>query len=160
MWISLFFLCVYVWLVLSLSVDRHFFMCVITCGLSFTYVWMITVSVCVGTCGLSFHWVQIVTFLCVSLHVWVVLLLRVDSHCFCVGRYVWVFLCPFISTFLTKYIQLSYLPSIKWFDLPASVSCPAYRKVNGKECLPLVSVSKGCTTLFINLKWPSRELKT
>ena len=27
-------------------------------------------------------------------------------------------------------------------------SSPVYRKVNGEECLPLVSVSKGCTSLL------------
>ena len=32
--------------------------------------------------------------------------------------------------------------------LPASVSCPGFRNVNDKENLPLVSVSKGCTSLL------------
>ena len=53
-----------------------------------------------------------------------------------------------VNTFLTKYVQLSYLPSIKYFGLPVSVSCPVYSKVNGEESLPLVSVSKGCTSLL------------
>ena len=48
----------------------------------------------------------------------------------------------------TKYFPLSYLPCIKCFGLPISVSCPVYGNVKDDESLPLVSVSKGCTSLL------------
>ena len=44
--------------------------------------------------------------------------------------------------------QLSDLPCIKYFGLPVSVSCPICRNVNDEQCLPLVSVSQGCTSLL------------
>ena len=52
------------------------------------------------------------------------------------------------NIFLPKSLQLSYLPCIKYIGLPVSVSCPVYRNVNDEESLPLVSVSKGCTSLL------------
>ena len=52
------------------------------------------------------------------------------------------------STFLTKCIQLTYLPCIKYFGLPISISFPAYRKVSNEEHLSFVSVSKGCASLL------------
>ena len=55
----------------------------------------------------------------------------------------------FINTFLAKSVYLSYLPCIKKFGLPPSASCPVHRNVRNKECLPLVSVSKGRTSLFM-----------
>ena len=48
----------------------------------------------------------------------------------------------------TKQMYLSYFPCINKFGLPFSASCPVNRNVKGEECLPLVSVSKGCTSLF------------
>ena len=47
---------------------------------------------------------------------------------------------------------LSYLPCFKKFGLPPFVCCPANRNVNDEECLPLISVSKGCTSLFRSKK--------
>ena len=44
--------------------------------------------------------------------------------------------------------------------MPISVSCPVYRNVHDEECLPLLSVLKGCTSLFFSLKWCSPEPKT
>ena len=44
--------------------------------------------------------------------------------------------------------QLRYLPCIKYFGLPVSVTFPVNRNVNDEECLPLVSVSKGCASLL------------
>ena len=57
-----------------------------------------------------------------------------------------------INTFLTKYIQLSYLPCIKYFGLPVSVSCPVDGNVIEEERLPLALVSKGNTSLLLSLK--------
>ena len=51
-----------------------------------------------------------------------------------------------LNIFLTKSIQLSYLPCIKCFRLPVSVSCPVYRNVNDEQCL-WVCVS------FVSLKY-------
>ena len=45
-------------------------------------------------------------------------------------------------------LYLSYLLCINKFGLPPTASCPVNRNVNDKECLPLVSVSKGCTSVF------------
>ena len=56
--------------------------------------------------------------------------------------------CMCVNTFLTKYIQLSYLPSVKKVGPPVSVSCPVDRNVKDGECLPLVSVSKRWTSLL------------
>ena len=53
----------------------------------------------------------------------------------------------FVNTFLAKSIPLSCLPCSRYFGLPVSV----YRYVNDEECLPLVSVSKGCRPP----RWPS-----
>ena len=57
-----------------------------------------------------------------------------------------------VNISLTREIQLSYLPYIKYCGLPVSVSCPVYRNVNDEECLPLVSVSKGCTGVALTRK--------
>ena len=43
--------------------------------------------------------------------------------------------------------EMSTTKSINKFSLQPSPSCPVSRNVNNEECLPLVSVSKGCTTL-------------
>ena len=51
-----------------------------------------------------------------------------------------VVVCWLFNTFLTKQIQLSYLPCIKYFDQPISVSFPIERNVHDGECLPLVSI--------------------
>ena len=53
-----------------------------------------------------------------------------------------------LNTFLMTLIQLVYLPGIMYFGLPVSVSCPVNRNVNDEECLPLVSASRGCTSLL------------
>ena len=53
---------------------------------------------------------------------------------------------------MTRSIQLSYLPCIKYFGPPVSVSCPVYRNINDEECLPLVSVSKGMCILSLELR--------
>ena len=45
-------------------------------------------------------------------------------------------------------MYLSYLPRIKKFGLPPSVSFLVDRNVHDEESLPLVSVSKGCTFFF------------
>ena len=45
-------------------------------------------------------------------------------------------------------MYLRYLSCIKKFGLPPSASCPVNRNVNDEECLPLVSVSKGCVSVF------------
>ena len=47
-----------------------------------------------------------------------------------------------------KQIQLIYLPCNEYFGLPVSVTFPVNRNVNDEECLPLVSVSKGFTSLL------------
>ena len=47
-----------------------------------------------------------------------------------------------INTFLTKYIQLSYLQWIKYFGLPISVTCPVYRLVKDED-----------SSLGVGLKW-------
>ena len=52
-----------------------------------------------------------------------------------------------VNTFLTKSLQLSYLPCTKYFALLISVSCPVYRNATTKS-LPLVSDSKGCASLL------------
>ena len=62
-----------------------------------------------------------------------------------------------VNTFLTKQIQLSYLPCIKVVGVPVSVSSPVERNVNDQECLPLVSVLKGCTTLSFKSKMGDRN---
>ena len=49
-------------------------------------------------------------------------------------------------THLVRPDQLSYLPWIKYFGLPVSVSCPVYGNVDDEESLPLVSVSKRCAS--------------
>ena len=43
---------------------------------------------------------------------------------------------------------LNYLPCIKCFGLPISVSFPVYRNVSEDECLPLAAVSKGCASVL------------
>ena len=45
-------------------------------------------------------------------------------------------------------MYLSYLLCINKFGLPSSVSCPGNRNVNDEECLPLIWVSKGCTSVL------------
>ena len=50
-----------------------------------------------------------------------------------------------LTTRPRKYIMYpSYLLCISKFGLPPSASCQVNRNVNDEECLPLVSVSKGC----------------
>ena len=63
-----------------------------------------------------------------------------------------------VNTFLTKYLQLSYLPSIKYFGLPVSVSCPVYSKVDGEESSFGIGL-KGMYISFMNLEWRSHEPK-
>ena len=53
-------------------------------------------------------------------------------------------------TFLSKSVQLSHLPCIKYFGLPVYVSYPVDRNISDKEGLPVVSVSKG-SDLFSKL---------
>ena len=38
-----------------------------------------------------------------------------------------------MNSFLTKSVQLSYLPPVKYFDLSVSVTWPVYRNVNDEE---------------------------
>ena len=54
-----------------------------------------------------------------------------------------------VSTVLTLPDEVNSLkfPSL-YSSLPKSVSCPVHANDN-KECLPLVSVSKGCTSLSL-----------
>ena len=59
-----------------------------------------------------------------------------------------------VNTFLTKPIQLSYLPCIKHFALPISVSCPVDRNANDVESLPLVSASK----VFTPFLWVQNDV--
>ena len=44
--------------------------------------------------------------------------------------------------------------------MPVSASCPVYRNVNDEESLPLLSVSKGCTSVCVSLEWRSHEPET
>ena len=48
----------------------------------------------------------------------------------------------------------------KKFGLPHSACCPIKRKIEDKECLPLLSVSKGCTSLSWSWEWCSHEQNT
>ena len=57
-------------------------------------------------------------------------------------------ICNIKNTFLTKKLQLNYLPCIKNFCLPVHFNTPVYRNVIDEESLPLVSVSKECTSLL------------
>ena len=57
-----------------------------------------------------------------------------------------------LNTFLTKQMHLRYLSCIKKFSLPSSASCPVNRNVKDEEYLPLVSVSKGCTSLLLKFR--------
>ena len=57
-----------------------------------------------------------------------------------------------INAFLAKYAYPIYLPCIKKFGLPSSVSCPVDRNVNDEECLPLASVSKGRGSLCFKFR--------
>ena len=45
-------------------------------------------------------------------------------------------------------MYLSYLLCINKCGLPPSSSCPVNGNVNDEQCLPLVSVSKGCTSVL------------
>ena len=54
-----------------------------------------------------------------------------------------------VNTFLTEQIQLSYLPCIKYFGQPISVSFPIERNVHDEECVSLVSVFNGCTSFKV-----------
>ena len=45
-------------------------------------------------------------------------------------------------------MYLSYHLCINKFGHPLSASCPVNRNVNDEEGLPLVSVSRGCTSVF------------
>ena len=54
-----------------------------------------------------------------------------------------------LTSFLTKAVELSYLPSTKYFGLLNSVSCPFDRTTNDEECLAMLSVSKGCWLLVV-----------
>ena len=47
-----------------------------------------------------------------------------------------------------KKIQPSYLPLIKYFGRPVSVTWPVLRNVNDEESLTLISVSKERTSLL------------
>ena len=49
-------------------------------------------------------------------------------------------------------MYLSDLPCINKVGLPPSASCPVNRNVNNKKCPPLVSVSEGCTYLFLKFR--------
>ena len=55
---------------------------------------------------------------------------------------------PRVNPFLTKCVQLNYLPCNMSVGLTNSVSCPVDRIVNDEESLPLVSVSTGFTSLL------------
>ena len=56
-------------------------------------------------------------------------------------------------------MYLRYLPCIKKFGLPTSASYSVNRNVNDEECLLLVSVSKGCTSLFSKFRMTSTLTK-
>ena len=58
--------------------------------------------------------------------------------------YIWV---TFHASELPS-MYLSYLPCINRFGLIPSASCPVNSNVNDEECLPFVSVSKGCTSVL------------
>ena len=61
-----------------------------------------------------------------------------------------------INMILTNYTQLSYLPGIKYFGLPFSVTWSVYRSINDKES----SFSVGLKLMYISsvcLKWHSHE---
>ena len=72
------------------------------------------------------------------------------SACFCqlFSRVTFHVSSTLVGLFLSV-IQPSYLPCIKYFDRPVSVSCPVYRNVNDEECLSVVSVSNGCASLLL-----------
>ena len=52
-----------------------------------------------------------------------------------------------VGSVLSKSMYLNCLLCIM-LGLPPSASCPVNRNVNDDECLPLVSVSKGCISVF------------
>ena len=56
-----------------------------------------------------------------------------------------------VNTFLTKRIQLSYLPWIKYFGLPVSVTWPVYRNVKDEDSSLGIGL-KGMYTSSVSLE--------
>ena len=64
-----------------------------------------------------------------------------------------------VNTFLSKSVQLSFLPRIQCFGLPISVTWPVYRTVNDKESSLGIGL-KGILDSSESSEWPSYEPKT